>query len=83
MKLIRDELESQIGKQVYLKADRGRKRYIQRKGILDAVYPSLFVVELDSKDPESIDVPSRRMTFTYSDILTNTVQLMIVDDSKN
>ncbi len=75
MKLIRNELESQIGKQVYLKADRGRKRFITRKGTLDAVYPSLFVVDLEFDDS-----PNRKMTFTYSDILTKTVQLMIVDD---
>lgn len=75
MQIIRNELEDQIGKQVYLKADRGRKRYITRKGILNAVYPSIFVVELEFDDS-----PSRMMTFTYSDILTNTVELMIVDD---
>lgn len=75
MKLIKNELESQIGKQVYLKADRGRKRFITRKGVLDAVYPSLFVVDLEFDDS-----PSRKMTFTYSDILTKTVQLMIVDE---
>lgn len=75
MKLIRNELESQIGKQVYLKADRGRKRFITRKGTLDAVYPSLFVVDLEFDDS-----PNRKMTFTYSDILTKTVQLTIVDD---
>lgn len=76
MKLIRDELESQIGKQVYLKADKGRKRYIKRKGVIDAVYPSIFVVELEFEDS-----PSRKVTFTYSDILTNTVELMIVDEA--
>lgn len=76
MKLIKDELESQIGKQVYLKADKGRKRYIRRKGTLDAVYPSIFVVELDFDDS-----PSRKVTFTYSDVLTNTVELMIVDEA--
>lgn len=75
MEIIRDELEGQIGKKIYLKADRGRKRYITRKGTLSAVYPSIFVVELDLENS-----PSRMMTFTYSDILTNTVELMIVDD---
>ena len=74
MELIRDELKGQIGKEVYLKADRGRKRFITRKGTLDAVYPSLFVVDLEFKD-----APNRKMTFTYSDILTNTVELMFVD----
>lgn len=74
MNIIKNQLESQIGKQVYLKADRGRKRYITRKGTLDAVYPSIFVVDLEFKDS-----PNRKMTFTYSDLLTNTVELLIVD----
>ncbi|MDO5027780.1 MAG: Veg family protein [Bacillota bacterium] len=74
MNMIKRELESQVGKKVYLKADRGRKRYIKRKGRLDAVYPSIFVVDLENEDS-----PSRKMTFTYSDLLTNTVELLIID----
>jgi uncharacterized protein Veg len=78
MQLIRNELKSQIGKEVYLKADRGRKRFITRKGTIDAVYPSLFVIDVEFENS-----PSRKMTFTYSDVLTNTVELMIVDEEKS
>lgn len=75
MELIRNEIESQIGKKVILKANRGRKKIVTKRGIIDSVFPSLFVVELLFKNS-----PSRKVTFTYSDVLTNTVELMICED---
>ena len=74
MEIIREKLEDNLGKTVYLKADRGRKRYFTRKGTIEEVHPSLFVVNLEFEDS-----PSRMLTFTYADVLTNTVQLRIVD----
>lgn len=75
MELIRNEIESQIGKKVILRANRGRKKIVTKRGIIDSVFPSLFVVELLFKNS-----PSRKVTFTYSDVLTNTVELMICED---
>lgn len=78
MEIIKAKLENHLGKTVYLKADRGRKRYIKRKGTIYSVYPSLFVVDL-----ELDNAPNRKMSFTYSDVLTSTVELIIVDDDGN
>ena len=78
VEIIKDKLDNHIGKTVYLKADRGRRRFINRKGVIDATYPSLFVVDLEYED-----APNRKMTFTYSDVLTHTVRLCIVDDEGN
>lgn len=78
MEIIKEKLENHLGKTVYLKADRGRKRYIRRKGTIDSVYPSLFVIDLELEN-----APNRKMTFTYSDVLTSTVELVIVDDEGN
>ena len=47
--MIKNELSEHIGKHVIVKANRGRKRIVTRKGILKAVYPSLFVVTISSE----------------------------------
>ncbi|MDQ0508148.1 Uncharacterized protein conserved in bacteria [Aedoeadaptatus ivorii] len=75
MDMIKNELSEHIGKRVIVKANRGRKRIVTRKGILEAVYPSLFVVSI--KADETSD---RNISFTYSDVLTSTVQITILED---
>ena len=46
MEQIRKELTRHIGKRVILKADKGRKKIVTRRGRLVEVYPSLFVVDM-------------------------------------
>lgn len=68
-------LEQNLGKRVIVKADKGRKRIVTRRGILDSVYPSIFVVDMKG----SFDT-RRKISFTYSDLLTSTVEVTILDD---
>ncbi|MDO5725613.1 MAG: Veg family protein [Tissierellia bacterium] len=75
MDIIRKELESHIGKRVVLKADKGRKRIVTKQGIIESVFPSLFVIELTGKEHTG-----QKITYTYSDVLTETVKLTIYDD---
>jgi len=77
MDMIRDKLSKHIGKRVIVKADKGRKRIVTRTGVLEAVYPSLFVIDL------SEDTSQRNISYTYSDVLTETVQITILDDDVN
>ena len=65
---IKKALESHLGEKVMLKANGGRKRILVNEGILESVYSSIFVVRLQ-KDAQ------RTVTYSYSDVLTNTVQL--------
>ena len=44
MQIIKKELENHIGKKVIVRANKGRKKIVTRKGILKATYPSLFAV---------------------------------------
>lgn len=71
---IKRELEDNIGKKVIVKADKGRKKIVTKRGVLEAVYPSLFVVKMETGE----DRP-RSATFTYSDVLTSTVVLTIIE----
>ena len=72
---IRKDLEGSIGKTVILRANKGRKRIVVREGILESAYPNLFVVKI-ANEYDSI----RRVSYTYSDILTSTVEVTICED---
>ncbi|WP_297435322.1 Veg family protein [uncultured Clostridium sp.] len=65
---IKKTLESHLGEKVMLKANGGRKRVLVNEGVLESVYASIFVIRLE-KDTQ------RTVTYSYSDVLTNTVQL--------
>jgi len=66
---IKQDLESYIGKKIKLRANRGRKKVIEAEGVLEKTYPKLFVVKLDKTSSV------KRMSYTYADVLTKTVEL--------
>jgi len=74
---IRKDIERCIDKKVILKANKGRKRTVTREGILESAYPNLFVVRI-SNEYES----ERRVSYTYTDVLTGTVQVTVRSESK-
>jgi uncharacterized protein Veg len=69
---IKRDLDGMIGERVRLKANRGRRKVDEREGVLEKTYPHIFVVKID-------DEPSgaRRVSFSYADVLTETVELEI------
>ncbi|MFO7245659.1 MAG: Veg family protein [Thermaerobacter sp.] len=71
---IKSDLDGFVGHPVRIKAHKGRRRVVEREGTLEKTYPSLFVVKLGP------DQQNRRVTFTYADILTETVELTVLDD---
>lgn len=68
---IKRDLEPFVGNKIRLRANRGRKKVIEKIGILESTYPNIFVVRLDEKQME------RRVSFSYADILTDAVQLTV------
>ncbi|MET3700054.1 biofilm formation stimulator Veg [Bacillus oleivorans] len=72
---IKKNLDSQLGKRLLLKANGGRRKTIERSGVLAETYPSVFVVELD-QDENAFE----RVSYSYADILTQTVQLTFDED---
>lgn len=67
---IKQGLECQVGQRLTLKANGGRRKTIERCGILAETYPSVFIVELD-QDENAFE----RVSYSYADILTETVEL--------
>ncbi|MBY7141601.1 Veg family protein [Virgibacillus sp. NKC19-3] len=72
---IKQGLECQVGKRLKLKANGGRRKTIERSGILAEMYPSVFVVELD-QDENAFE----RVSYSYADVLTETVEISFPDD---
>ncbi len=68
---IKHDLESNLGKKVFIRANKGRRRFLETEGILVETYPRLFVVNLDKTNAV------RRRSYTYADILTENVEITI------
>jgi len=74
---IKQDLEPYVGTCIKVKANRGRKKVVERTGVLESTYPNLFVVRVNEKSVE------RRLSFSYADILTETVILTVNKDGKD
>ncbi|MCL2322154.1 MAG: hypothetical protein FWC47_08630 [Oscillospiraceae bacterium] len=68
---IKQDIANHLGQKVTLKANAGRRKIVVNEGILENVYSSIFVVRL-------VDDNKTAVTYSYSDVLTKTVQLVFV-----
>ena len=75
---IREEISSLTGSKVYVKANLGRSRIIERTGELIESHPALFVVEVEEGRGRRA-----RQSYQYVDVLTNTVELTNPDTGKS
>ncbi|GAB6138908.1 Veg family protein [Halanaerobaculum tunisiense] len=71
---IKSDLESFVGEPVTLKANQGRRKIIRREGVLEDTYPKVFVVKVEGSQTP------RRMSYSYADVLTETVEVEIKDN---
>jgi len=69
---IKRNLDHYVGEKIMLKANGGRKKTIERIGILEETYPSVFIIKLDEEQHTF-----KRVSYSYADILTSTVELTI------
>jgi uncharacterized protein Veg len=74
---IRKDIETCIGQKVQLKANKGRKKAFIREGVLENTYPSIFIVKFEN-DYEA----TRRVSYSYTDILTKAVEIVVCRDNK-
>lgn len=71
---IKTALDSNLGKRLLLKANGGRRKTVERFGILAETYPAVFVIELD-QDENAFE----RVSYSYADVLTETVELTFLN----
>lgn len=67
---IRTDLTSHVGSKMRLRANLGRCKVIEREGVLEEAHPNVFVVRVEEKMSRE-----RRISYTYADVLTKTVEL--------
>lgn len=72
---IKRSLDPHVGAKILLKANGGRRKTIQRTGILEETYPSVFIVKLDQEQHAF-----KRVSYSYADILTETVEVTVCND---
>ena len=73
---IKQDLDSFVGSRIRLKANRGRNRIIEREGVLESTYPNIFIIKINERKVE------RRVSYSYADVLTETVELYDYDDDE-
>ena len=71
---VRNDIQSIIGSKVRLETNKGRHKSVINKGIVSNVYPSIFTVQLSDGNE-----PARKLSFSYTDVLTNTVEITLCD----
>ena len=72
---IKRSLEPYVGARILLKANGGRRKTIQRFGILEETFPSVFIVKLDQEQHAF-----KRVSYSYADILTESVEVTICNE---
>lgn len=74
---IKKNIETCIGEKVQLKSNKGRKKAFIREGVLENTYPSIFVVKFENEYDAT-----RRVSYSYTDIFTKAVELVVCKDNK-
>ncbi len=70
MQRIREDLNECVGARLKVRANKGRKIVIENMAVLEETYPHVFVVRVEAKAS-----PSQRVSYSYADIITKTVEL--------
>jgi len=70
--MIKNEIEDSRGLNVMISSRSGRRGMICKKGILENVYPDVFVVSVDE------DGYCKKYCYAYADILTHSIEISVV-----
>ena len=74
---IKRNIETCIGEKVQLKANKGRKKAFIKEGVIENSYPSIFIIKFENEYETT-----RRVSYSYTDILTKAVELVICKDDE-
>lgn len=74
---IKADLETHLGSKVILKSNRGRNKIVEREGILEQIYPNIFVIKMEERRV------TRRISYNYSDVLTEAIEITVCCADQN
>ncbi|MDF2926282.1 MAG: Veg protein [Paenibacillaceae bacterium] len=72
---IKRTMETHVGQKIMLRANGGRRKTIERSGVLEETYPSVFIVKLDQEQQSF-----KRVSYSYADILTESVEVTVCSE---
>ena len=68
---LKTDIDEKIGQKIIVKGSLGRNRPFEKEATIEKAYPSIFIVKYDENQ--------RNVTYSYTDILTRTVELQVFD----
>ena len=74
---IKADLADNVGNKVKFASKKGRKKRIVRSGVIESIYPSVFVIKMDAN--EAVEAKERFVSYSYADVLTHSVELALCD----
>lgn len=70
---VRNAVVRNLGRKVKVKANRGRNKVDIAEGVISQTYPCVFLIEMEDSMTDS----TRTMSFSYTDVLTKEVELVL------
>lgn len=68
---LKTDIREKIGQKIIVKGSLGRSRYFEKEATISKAYPNIFVVKYEENN--------RNVTYSYTDILTRTVEVDVFD----
>ncbi|MCL1936274.1 MAG: Veg family protein [Defluviitaleaceae bacterium] len=72
---IKQYISNQVGNRVRLESKKRHNKSVINEGVIANVYPSIFTIQLN----EGKNINNRTVSYSYTDILTNAVELTLHD----
>lgn len=70
---LKTDIGEKIGQKIIVKGSLGRSKTYEEEATIEKAYPNIFVVRYEENQ--------RSVTYTYTDVLTRTVEVQVYDGS--
>ena len=68
---LKTDITEKIGQKIIVKGSLGRTKSFEKEATIEKTYPNIFVIKYEEDD--------RNVTYSYTDILTRTVEVEVFD----
>ena len=68
---LKTDIIEKVGQKIIVKGSLGRSKTFEKEATIEKAYPNIFVVKYDENE--------RNVTYSYTDVLTRTVQVDVFD----
>ena len=68
---LKTDITEKIGQKIIVKGSLGRTKSFEKEATIEKTYPNIFVIKYEEDD--------RNVTYSYTDVLTRTVEVEVFD----